>query len=385
MIGEAVKNLSSGLRDRHRDVPWTRIAGMRNVLIHEYFGVRIETVWAAVENRLPELNGTRTSCSSTNGTEAHHYSLRVHRRMREFGYRCEHCEGTVWLKRVRQEAFKHKLRFLILEGVTIGVRDSAVAPWFESKRPHRSPRPWGRGIAGSGYGVQGEELDPGRVVAGHRDLHASGGDAMELAEAVYGLTKTVVENLRNRDLPYPVPEPGTPSKAEGRWFESRMRETVGSGRPIPRPTGGVPDRLLDRRSRSDRLGGQSRAPERCLPIKGRPAHGGPEDLEALERRGRLRGDPVFPGPRALITDWGHLDRPVAYFRRPPLQPSSLEMMPSWRTCAREGSHHPATHARRRSAEGPLGRRRVGERAPELLMGKSCRCRRDSCRSARRCR
>ncbi len=55
VIGEAVKNLSSGLRDRHPDIPWTRIAGMRDVLIHEYFGVRIETVWAAVENRLPEL------------------------------------------------------------------------------------------------------------------------------------------------------------------------------------------------------------------------------------------------------------------------------------------------------------------------------------------
>ena len=55
VIGEAVKNLSDSLRAQHQEVPWTRIAGMRDVLIHGYFGVRVETVWAAVENRLPEL------------------------------------------------------------------------------------------------------------------------------------------------------------------------------------------------------------------------------------------------------------------------------------------------------------------------------------------
>ena len=43
--------------------------------------------------------------------------------MSEFGYRCEHCEGTVRPKRVRREAFKHKARFVILEDVTVGVCD----------------------------------------------------------------------------------------------------------------------------------------------------------------------------------------------------------------------------------------------------------------------
>ena len=55
IIGEAVKNLSADLRVHYPEIPWARIAGMRDVLIHEYFGVRLQTVWNAVENRLPEL------------------------------------------------------------------------------------------------------------------------------------------------------------------------------------------------------------------------------------------------------------------------------------------------------------------------------------------
>lgn len=55
VIGEAVKSLSDDLRSRHADVPWKQIAGMRDVLIHNYFGVKIETVWRVVVDHLPPL------------------------------------------------------------------------------------------------------------------------------------------------------------------------------------------------------------------------------------------------------------------------------------------------------------------------------------------
>jgi len=55
IIGEATKNLSKELRARHQEVPWRDVSGMRDKLIHEYFGINLELVWETVKNRLPEF------------------------------------------------------------------------------------------------------------------------------------------------------------------------------------------------------------------------------------------------------------------------------------------------------------------------------------------
>ena len=55
MVGEAVKNLSECLIARHATIPWKRIAGMRDKMIHEYFGVNLQLVWDAIEQEVPRL------------------------------------------------------------------------------------------------------------------------------------------------------------------------------------------------------------------------------------------------------------------------------------------------------------------------------------------
>lgn len=55
IIGEAVKNLPLSFRNKHPKIAWKKIAGMRDVLIHEYFGVNIGLVWKVVNNDIPKL------------------------------------------------------------------------------------------------------------------------------------------------------------------------------------------------------------------------------------------------------------------------------------------------------------------------------------------
>jgi uncharacterized protein with HEPN domain len=55
IIGEAVKQLPEDIILRHPDIQWKRIAGMRDKLIHFYFGVDPHLIWQTIRTRLPEL------------------------------------------------------------------------------------------------------------------------------------------------------------------------------------------------------------------------------------------------------------------------------------------------------------------------------------------
>lgn len=55
IIGEAVKNLPLAFRKKHVHIPWKEMGGMRDILIHEYFGVDIDLVWKVVEKDIPAL------------------------------------------------------------------------------------------------------------------------------------------------------------------------------------------------------------------------------------------------------------------------------------------------------------------------------------------
>jgi len=55
LIGEAATRLSPALRGYHPEVPWPGLISMRNVLVHGYFSVDLDEVWATVERRVPSL------------------------------------------------------------------------------------------------------------------------------------------------------------------------------------------------------------------------------------------------------------------------------------------------------------------------------------------
>jgi uncharacterized protein with HEPN domain len=55
IIGEAAKQVSEDIRNKYEVVPWRRISGLRDILIHQYFGVILSMVWVITQEDLPEL------------------------------------------------------------------------------------------------------------------------------------------------------------------------------------------------------------------------------------------------------------------------------------------------------------------------------------------
>jgi uncharacterized protein with HEPN domain len=56
IIGEATKKLDSEIYQSYPQIPWQEMAGMRDVLIHNYFGIDYDVVWHTITNDIPELH-----------------------------------------------------------------------------------------------------------------------------------------------------------------------------------------------------------------------------------------------------------------------------------------------------------------------------------------
>ena len=55
IIGEAAKNVSEGYRLAHPEIEWQGIAGLGDILVHQYFRLDFDEVWTVIQNRIPEL------------------------------------------------------------------------------------------------------------------------------------------------------------------------------------------------------------------------------------------------------------------------------------------------------------------------------------------
>ncbi|RJQ76328.1 MAG: DUF86 domain-containing protein [Desulfobacteraceae bacterium] len=55
ILAESTQRLSEDFKYQYSEVEWYKVAGLRNILVHDYLGIDLETVWSVVEGRLPEL------------------------------------------------------------------------------------------------------------------------------------------------------------------------------------------------------------------------------------------------------------------------------------------------------------------------------------------
>jgi len=55
VVGEAAKNIPDAVREKYPEIPWKEMAGLRDKLIHFYFGVKYDLVWQTAKTRIPQL------------------------------------------------------------------------------------------------------------------------------------------------------------------------------------------------------------------------------------------------------------------------------------------------------------------------------------------
>ena len=69
VLGESVRRIEEAKKQRHPDIDWRAIAGVRNVLVHDYFDIDLNAVWQIVVRDIPELKRAVVSMRSVSGSD----------------------------------------------------------------------------------------------------------------------------------------------------------------------------------------------------------------------------------------------------------------------------------------------------------------------------
>jgi uncharacterized protein with HEPN domain len=55
IIGEAAKNIPEEIRSRYPDIPWRDMAGLRDIIVHQYFGIKLDVIWKVIQRDVPRV------------------------------------------------------------------------------------------------------------------------------------------------------------------------------------------------------------------------------------------------------------------------------------------------------------------------------------------